>query len=96
MAAAAAAPGVYHEKQHLQNCAVHACNNLLQRKALEKKDFDGICESLDPSSLFNAHRSMWGSTCLCVFVCVCVCVCVYVCASLCVYVCASLCVYVPL
>jgi len=35
---------VYHEKQTLMLCAVHAVNNLLQsRGAFTKKQFDEIC-----------------------------------------------------
>jgi len=35
---------VYHEKQSLKLCAVHAVNNLLQSQgSFTKKQFDGIC-----------------------------------------------------
>jgi len=35
---------VYHEKQSLRFCAIHAVNNLLQSQgAFTKKQFDEIC-----------------------------------------------------
>lgn len=35
---------VYHEKQSMMLCAIHAVNNLLQsRGAFTKKQFDEIC-----------------------------------------------------
>ena len=33
---------VYHERQSLQRCAMHAMNNLLQRRAFEPKDLDKV------------------------------------------------------
>jgi len=39
-----AAVAVYHEKQSMMLCAVHAVNNLLQSQgAFTKKQFDEIC-----------------------------------------------------
>lgn len=65
--------GLYHEKQHLALCAVHATNNLLQSPACTKGDFDAACEQLlAPSQLQqssyyymywltnNPHRSVFG------------------------------------
>jgi len=35
---------IYHEKQSLMLCAIHAVNNLLQTQgAFTKKQFDEIC-----------------------------------------------------
>ena len=34
---------VYHERQSMQRCAMHAMNNLLQRRAFEPKDLDKLC-----------------------------------------------------
>ena len=37
-------PGLYHEKQEKELCAMHALNNLLQDKdAFTQKDMDRIC-----------------------------------------------------
>ncbi|XP_066031106.1 josephin-2-like isoform X2 [Chamaea fasciata] len=35
--------GLYHERQRLELCALHALNNLLQRPWLSKAQADGIC-----------------------------------------------------
>ena len=35
--------GVYHEKQVKELCAIHAINNLLQKKVFVQKDFEDIC-----------------------------------------------------
>lgn len=55
-------PGVvYHEKQSMMLCAIHAVNNLLQsRGAFTKKQFDEICCRLSPDTWINPHRSMLG------------------------------------
>jgi josephin len=62
-AAAQAPSAVYHERQRWQLCGVHAVNNLLQRAAFSKADFDALCEEMDPRPAglrgllhFNAHR----------------------------------------
>jgi len=55
-----AAPNLYHERQRLALCGVHAVNNLLQKKRYTKRNFDDVCLSLSPSSFRNPHRSMWG------------------------------------
>ncbi|CAM9707812.1 unnamed protein product, partial [Heterosigma akashiwo] len=52
---------MYHEKQRLQHCGVHAVNNLLQEKAFSKQDFDSISRSLAPSAWINPHRSYLGT-----------------------------------
>ncbi|KFD51808.1 hypothetical protein M513_07335 [Trichuris suis] len=67
---------VYHEKQLLQLCAVHALNNLFQKAIYSKAQLDEICLRygltnfysvltlvccrLTPSRLLNPHRSMLG------------------------------------
>ena len=45
----AAERALYHERQQRQLCAVHTCNNILQRPRFTKADFDAICTSLDDS-----------------------------------------------
>jgi josephin len=55
---------MYHEKQSLSRCAVHAMNNLLQEPRFTAGDFDFICNSLSPSTgvfSVNPHKSMWGT-----------------------------------
>ena len=50
---------MYHEKQRLQLCAVHAINNLFQDKTLcSKAKLDAQCLLLNPSRWNNPHRSM--------------------------------------
>ncbi|KAH9519752.1 Josephin-1 [Bulinus truncatus] len=52
---------LYHERQLKELCALHALNNLLQKKdAFTKKDLDEICTRLSPDSFINPHRSMLG------------------------------------
>lgn len=52
---------VYHERQRLALCGVHAVNNLLQKQRYKKADFDSACLQLAPdSSWFNPHRSCLG------------------------------------
>ncbi|KHN87398.1 Josephin-2 [Toxocara canis] len=53
--------GLYHERQRLQLCLVHALNSLLQREVFTKHDLDCIAESLHESYWFNRHRSMLGT-----------------------------------
>lgn len=52
--------GIYHEKQKLYRCGLHAVNNLLQKKEFTTKDFNKICANLKKGSLnksvFNPHR----------------------------------------
>ena len=43
----AAACVVYWEEQTRANCAVHACNNLIQVNTFCEKDFDHIANALD-------------------------------------------------
>lgn len=51
---------LYHEKQKLYRCGLHAVNNILQRKEFTTKDFNRICSDLKKnsgkSSMFNPHR----------------------------------------
>lgn len=56
---------LYHEKQRLALCAVHAVNNLLQTRRYSKRDFDEACVALSPPPPQawwhrNPHRSVWG------------------------------------
>ncbi|XP_058684685.1 josephin-2-like isoform X1 [Poecile atricapillus] len=53
--------GLYHERQRLELCALHALNNLLQRPWLSKAAADGICRRLAPNSRPNPHRSPLGT-----------------------------------
>ncbi|XP_078069573.1 josephin-2 [Mustelus asterias] len=52
---------LYHEKQRLELCAVHALNNLLQRRHFTKEELDNLCGRLAPGSLLNPHRSLFGT-----------------------------------
>jgi josephin len=49
---------LYHERQRLALCGVHAVNNLLQSQRYAKRDFDDVCLTLSPSVVYNPHRSM--------------------------------------
>jgi josephin len=51
---------LYHEKQRLALCGLHAVNNLLQGPFYTKRDFDDVCEVLDRAVFFNRHRSLLG------------------------------------
>ncbi|KAM7542336.1 hypothetical protein Aperf_G00000005955 [Anoplocephala perfoliata] len=55
-------PPLYHQRQSLMLCAVHAINNVLQRDAVTKADLNRICEELAPdcSPLMNPHRNVLG------------------------------------
>lgn len=46
--APAAAEGLYHERQRLELCAVHALNNVLQQRRFTQEAADEICK-----------RSLW-------------------------------------
>lgn len=48
--------GVYHEKQTLLYCALHAVNGILGRREFSVQDFNKICEKLDSRWWFNSHR----------------------------------------
>lgn len=50
---------LYHERQSLSLCAVHAVNNLLQTHRYSKSDFDKTCLVLSPNVWLNPHRSVW-------------------------------------
>lgn len=50
---------LYHERQVLALCAVHAVNNLLQCRRFTKRDFDRACLTLAPRNQWrNPHRGM--------------------------------------
>ncbi|KAM6289080.1 josephin-2 [Aegotheles albertisi] len=52
---------LYHERQRLELCAVHALNNLLQRPCFTREAADDICKRLAPDARFNPHRSLLGT-----------------------------------
>ena len=52
---------IYHERQRLQMCAIHAINNLFQdANACQKQDMNDICEELSPGHWLNPHKSNLG------------------------------------
>lgn len=52
---------VYHERQSLQLCALHALNNLFQDgRAFSRTQLDEICSRLSPDNLINPHKSLLG------------------------------------
>ena len=57
-----ASRNLFFEEQDSQRCAIHAVNNLMQRQAYTKDDFDSISYSLTPFACFrvNPHKSCWG------------------------------------
>ncbi|XP_075040244.1 josephin-2 [Mixophyes fleayi] len=52
---------VFHERQRLELCAVHALNNLLQRAEITQLRAEEICRGLSPNSVINPHRSLLGT-----------------------------------
>ncbi|XP_056681616.1 josephin-2 [Monodelphis domestica] len=52
---------VYHERQRLELCAVHALNNVLQQRLFNQEVADDICKRLAPDSRLNPHRSLLGT-----------------------------------
>ncbi|XP_067094343.1 josephin-2 [Osmerus mordax] len=52
---------VFHEKQKLELCAIHALNNVLQERVFTKESADDICKRLAPQCVVNPHRSMLGT-----------------------------------
>lgn len=55
-------PPLYHQRQSLMLCAVHAINNVLQRDAVTKADLNRICGDLAPGCppFMNPHRNAFG------------------------------------
>lgn len=52
---------IYHEKQKLMYCAVHAINNLFQSPHFcSKTKLDEISYNLNPSRWNNPHKSVLG------------------------------------
>ncbi|OSX74353.1 hypothetical protein BU14_0293s0024 [Porphyra umbilicalis] len=49
---------VYHERQQLSRCAVHAVNHLLGGPVYSASDFDALCEQMTASRWVNPHRSL--------------------------------------
>ncbi|XP_071983422.1 josephin-2 [Engystomops pustulosus] len=52
---------VYHERQRLELCAIHALNNLLQSSEITQRRAEEICWGLSPHSVINPHRSFLGT-----------------------------------
>nr|XP_013802156.1 PREDICTED: josephin-2 isoform X1 [Apteryx mantelli mantelli] len=52
---------LYHERQRLELCAVHALNNVLQRPCFTQEAADEICKRLAPEARLNPHRSVLGT-----------------------------------
>uniref|UniRef100_A0A8D2J1D1 Josephin-2 n=2 Tax=Varanus komodoensis TaxID=61221 RepID=A0A8D2J1D1_VARKO len=55
------ASGLYHERQRLELCAVHALNNVLQERLFTQEAADEICKRLAPDARWNPHRSFLGT-----------------------------------
>ncbi|XP_074710893.1 josephin-2 isoform X3 [Strix uralensis] len=53
--------GLYHERQRLELCALHALNNVLQRPCFTQEAADEICKRLAPDARLNPHRSLLGT-----------------------------------
>ena len=52
---------IYHERQRLQMCAIHAVNNLFQgAQILKEEEMNEVCKELSPRSLLNPHKSVFG------------------------------------
>ncbi|XP_059474824.1 josephin-like protein [Neocloeon triangulifer] len=52
---------IYHERQCKELCALHALNNIFQKKnAFKQCDLDAICNSLAPKAWVNPHKSFLG------------------------------------
>ncbi len=52
---------IYHERQRLQLCGVHAINNLFQDgSAMNRELMNSICNNLSPNSFLNPHKSILG------------------------------------
>merc|ERR1711976_273098 len=52
---------IYHEKQKLALCALHSVNNILQKQAYTKQEFDKIADEWDDKwKLWSNHRSVLG------------------------------------
>ncbi|XP_053324744.1 josephin-2 [Spea bombifrons] len=52
---------VFHERQRLELCAVHALNNLLQKPEITQQRAEEICRGLSPNTMINPHRSLLGT-----------------------------------
>ena len=52
---------IYHERQRLQMCAIHAVNNLFQgTQIVNKEEMNEVCKELSPTSWLNPHMSALG------------------------------------
>ncbi|XP_069038556.1 josephin-2 [Lepisosteus oculatus] len=52
---------IFHERQRLELCAIHALNNVLQEQVFTKETADEICKRLAPQCVVNPHRSLFGT-----------------------------------
>ncbi|KAJ1082112.1 hypothetical protein NDU88_002282 [Pleurodeles waltl] len=52
---------IYHERQRLELCAIHALNNVLQYKHFSQEAAEEICKRLAPDTRWNPHRSVFGT-----------------------------------
>ncbi|KAJ8679883.1 hypothetical protein QAD02_015670 [Eretmocerus hayati] len=61
--AARLSDSIYHERQVRDFCAMHALNNIFQRKEFTKQELDKICVNLSPDFWINPHKSIlgWGN-----------------------------------
>ncbi|XP_069509874.1 josephin-2 [Ambystoma mexicanum] len=57
----AMAGSIFHERQRLELCAVHALNNVLQYKHFSQEAAEEICKRLAPDTRWNPHRSVFGT-----------------------------------
>ncbi|XP_043283133.1 josephin-2 [Venturia canescens] len=53
-------PGIYHERQVKELCALHALNNMFQERCFNKQELDQICYGLSPDVWINPHKSFLG------------------------------------
>lgn len=51
---------IYHERQSKELCAVHALNNIFQKRTFTQAVMDEVCSNLAPSSWLNPHKSILG------------------------------------
>eukprot|EP00742_Colponemidia_sp_Colp-10_P010314 GILJ01011321.1.p1 GENE.GILJ01011321.1~~GILJ01011321.1.p1 ORF type:complete len:189 (-),score=17.97 GILJ01011321.1:549-1055(-) len=51
---------LYHERQSMLFCAVHALNNLFQHKTFSRHDLDCFAHQLAPDRIINPHKNLLG------------------------------------
>ncbi len=52
-ASSSSSPVIYHERQRVLKCGVHAVNNLLGEKAFETADFEVMAKELSPGAFWT-------------------------------------------